>query len=327
MRKFQFLFFGFILAIVLFSDPLQYAFADDTTSSETEEYFRTFTPKVLDSELKFNKKTFFSWFGLKDIPEETIIEELVFVHSIDNYDDYYFVAEFELKTQLEDGSVVTSVYTAPYIDLAQYSSGILDSILDSILVSLKLKDDYYQHVFDYRELVKNAEGFKEYDVTGKGNYTYNTVISQADFYFIDKEGTGKYDSRRYKFTWDEDFTMQLCTKISFSWYRFPTEEAEGYEKEIDSVESNTGVDGYSTNVNDSYLGLDNSAWEQLIELMAGVPAAVIAFVVGFLNIMSGFSELLNIVFPFVPGSICTLFVFMLFFGVIWGIFKFVKGFF
>lgn len=324
MRKFHFLFVGLILFIVLFLYPVQYAFADDNTSSEIEEeYSRMFTPKVLDSELKFNKKSFFSWFGLKDIPEETIIEELVFAHSIGNYDAYYFVAEFELKTQLDDGSIVTTVYTAPSIDLSQYSSGFWDSIL----VSLNLKDDYYQHVFDYRELVKNAEGFKEYDVTGKGNYTYNTVISQADFYFIDKEGTGKYDSRRYKFTWDEDFTMQLCTKISFSWYRFPTEEAEGYEKEIDSVESNTGVDGYSTNVNDSYLGLDNSAWEQLIELMAGVPAAVIAFVVGFLNIMSGFSELLNIVFPFVPGSICTLFVFMLFFGVIWGILKFVKGFF
>jgi len=314
----------FLLCFILLTGsvlvPVNYAAAAD----EDDENSRNYTPKVLDSEIKFNKKNFFEWFGLrKNIPEENIIEELVFAHSKGNYDDYYFKVDFELKTQLDDGSIVTTLYSFRPIDLSEYSSGVIDNIL----VSLKLKDEFYEHVFDYREIVKNAEGFQEYDVTGKGNFTYNTVISQADFYFIDKADGTKYDSRRIKFTWDEDLTMQLCTKISFSWYRFPTEDSEAIEKEIGSQESVSGVDGFTSNGTDSYLGLDKSVWDDLLNLTVGVPAAVIAFVVGFFDVTVSLKGLIAVIFPFLPGAVCSAMVFLLIFSVIWGVFKIVKGFF
>lgn len=313
------------LVVVSTLAPVKYALADDAVASEESSSRADVIPRINSSEVKFEKKSFFDWFGLKDIPEETIIEEFVLAHLKLEYVDYSLYVlqcDFELKTQLDDGTIVTSNCSYP-IDISEYESGLVDSVL----IYFNLKDDYFKQVFDYREIVKNAEGFWEYDVTGKGNYTYNTVISQADFYFVRKVDNVKGDSRRFKFTWSEDFKKQLCTKISFSWYRFPTDENEEIEKEIGSQESESGLDGFTTNTTDSYLGLDNSVWDQLISLTVGVPAAVIAFVTGFLSISSLLQELISVVFPFLPGSICGILVFLLYFILIWGIYKFVKGFF
>lgn len=317
--RLKLLFMVFAVITSVFISPVSFVRADETSG---ENYERNSFPRLNSSEVMFEKKEFFDWFGLKDLPEENCIEELILAHRKTNGTDYTLynlVCDFELKTMGIGEEVTTSNYTYT-IDMESYEKGFFDNLL----VRFNLKDDYYDHAFDYFEIVRNAEGFQERDITGKEKYyTYNTVISQADFYFVRKSDGEKGQARRFTFTWDSDFWLQKCTKIEFSWYDHETE----IEKEISSVESETGVDGFSTNTTDSYLDIETSVWDGIIGFFVDLPAAVIAFIKGFVDVIGSLTNLILVVFPFLPGGIVTVMILMIFFILLIGICKFVKGWF
>lgn len=314
------LFICFALVAAILSEPVSLVRANDTTSGETSDRYNG-APYINSSEIKFEKKDFFNWFGLKNIPEENCIEELILAHrksaNID-YSLYNLVCDFELKTLGTGEDVTTSTYTYT-IDMANYETGFVDGLL----VRFNLKEDYFEHAFNYFEIVRNAEGFKERDLTGKEKfYTYNTVISQADFYFVRKSDGEAGRVRRFKFTWDSDFWLQKCTKIEFFWYALE----EDYEKPVDSVESENGLNGFSTNTTDSFLDLEGSAWDEILGFFTDLPAAIIAFFTGFLELTDLLTELILVVFPFIPAGIVFVFIMMIYFVLIFGVCKFIGRF-
>lgn len=303
-----------LLAAVLL-EPVSYARAE-----EEDAYSRTRgIPRLNSSEVLFNKKIFFDWFGFKNVPEENVIEEFELAHLKLEYVDYSLyelVCDFELSTMGSGEELIIS--TCSYtIDFEDYEKGVIDSIL----VYFNLKDDYYEHVFDYREIVQNAEGFEEYDVTGDGDYIYNTVITQADFYFVRKSDGEKGEARRFKFTWNSDFWMQICTKIDFSWYDHETE----IQKDIGSVENDAGVDGYSSNTTGSFLNIDEFVWSDILWLLADVPASIVEIVVGFVGIISYIADLFKVVFPFIPGLLFDIFAVFILITIIVAVWKMIFG--
>ena len=305
-NKWKVLVICLLMAAVVLLEPVSYVRADDTLTESTEEgYDRTIgIPRLNSSEVKFEKKYFWDWFGLKNIPEENCIEELVLIHlNLENvdYSLYDLVCDFELKTMGTGEEVLTSTYSYN-IDFSHYiigwTLGNVDLLGDIVVTNhVDFGYDTFNHFFNYRNIVSNAEGFQERDITGKGKYyTYNTVISQADFYFVRKSDGEKGEARRFTFTWDSDFWMQKCTKIDFSWYDHETE----IEKEIDFVEDLNGVDGYGDEV---------SFDEEILNTIMNIPLVVGRFLTGLLNFLGGnFSILLHCVFPFFPPTLCSIIV-------------------
>lgn len=320
-KKCKLLIVCFVLITSVLISPVSIVRADETVSGESSD--RNTFPELNSSEVKFEKKDFFSWFGLKDLPEENCIEEFVLAHrknAATDYTLYNLVCDFELKTMGTGEEIITSNYTYT-IDMEDYEKGFFDSLL----VRFNLKEDYFEHAFNYFEIVRNAEGFKERDITGKDKYfTYNTVISKADFYFVRKNDDVAGRVRRFKFTWDSDFWLQKCTKIEFSWYAIE----DDYEKPVDSVESENGVDGFTSNtVTDSYLDLEESVWDSILGFFVDLPAAIIAFLMGFVSLTGSLKELMLVVFPFLPAGIVTVLILMLYFFLLLALYKFVQGWF
>lgn len=280
-------------------------------------------PKVISSEVKFNLKQSFDWFGLVDVPKENIIEEFVLVHQKAeelDYSLYYLVCDFELKTKTEDGFIATTNFQHK-IDFDSYE----ESFLDNVLVFFKLKDDFYEHVFNYRELLEHAEFFEAQEVNTKGDCIYNTVLSQADFYYVRKSDNAEGQKRRYTFTWDENFWSQTCKKIEFAWVAIEAETGEEIVKVIGTNESETGVEGYSSNA-DSYLGIEEETLlSQLSKYVVAIPTAVVTFMSklgGFIKVLS---DLFKVVFPFIPSVIIDAFFAFMCFGIVVAIWNLVKG--
>ena len=135
----------------------------------------------------------------------------------------------------------------------------------------------------------NAEGFKERSVTGKKNYyTYNTVISQADFYFVRKSDGEKGLARRFIYTWDSNFYLQKCIGISYYWY----DHGSGAEKEVNVIENNNGV--YATEEE------EKSVLALIAEFIADLPLVLVTLVVGFVEVVLNIAGLFQMAFPFLP---------------------------
>ena len=299
-----------LLAAVLLAPVEHIALADEIDRTDS-------IPWVNDSSVEFTKQT---KFDVLDFKVNKFMKEFVFKHrrlkALD-YSLYDLVCDFELKAQNNDGTITTSYYSYT-MDLTQYETGFFDNIL----IGLKLKDDYFEHTFNYRDIVKNAEGFIEYDesVLGLELYKYNTVISQADFYFVRKSDGERGQARRFTFVWDSDFYKQECTKITFSWYDFERET----EKEIDSVEDESGVDGYNA---------ENAGWwsdtvsliSKFGEFLVDVPKMLYILVTNIPLVMAKFLELLKAVFPFLPGSLFDVFGVVVVFAFLIALWKIIKG--
>ncbi|MBQ7303460.1 MAG: hypothetical protein IJW75_00885 [Alphaproteobacteria bacterium] len=302
-----------LVATVLLTPVQMVCAADDMVSGGNNE--RNSFPRLISSEVKFEKKHFSNWFGLKDLPDENCIEEFVLAHKKSEFIDYSLyelVCDFELKTLGNDGGITTSTYTYS-IDFSDYENGFWDNLL----VRFNLKEDYFEHVFDYFEIVHNAKGFQKRDITGKEKfYTYNTVISQADFYFKSKSTGEIGEARRFKFTWNSDFWLQKCTKIDFSWYHHES----GIEKEIDSVENLNGVDGIN---NDYTTGL---GYDELSSFLIDLPAIIVRLCRGLIDFFSEIlPRLLSVVFPFFPGEFFYYLSATFIISLLVCIWKFVKG--
>ena len=66
--------FIMIVLVSILLVPVSFVRADE----EEDAYNRTMgIPRLNSSELKIEKKDYFDWFGLKDIPDENVIKKLV----------------------------------------------------------------------------------------------------------------------------------------------------------------------------------------------------------------------------------------------------------
>lgn len=83
---------------------------------------------------------------------------------------------------------------------------------------------------------------------------------------------------------------------------------EPYEKSIGSVVNENGVDGYSSNTTDSFLNIDEFSWTDILWLLADIPAAIVAIVLGFFEIIASISGLFQAIFPFIPAVVFDIFV-------------------
>lgn len=300
--KWRYFFICFLMAAVFILEPVSYVLASDTVPEAGESFDRVEKlPRLNSSEIKFNYGKYWDWFGLVKHDNPIVIEELVLAHlKLDNidYSLYDLVCDFELKTMV-GSDIKTSDYSYT-IDFAEYKKGFIDSLL----VRFNLKDDYFEHVFNYYDIVSKADGFMERVIEVDDRFsTYNTVISQVDFYFVRKSDGEIGEARRFKFTWDSDFWMQKCKKIDFSWYRVE----EDYEKPVSSVEDENGVFGFSTNTLDSYLNIEGSAWNEILWLILDIPAALVALVLGFVEMIGYLGDLFSALFPFIPAVIFDIF--------------------
>lgn len=313
----------FLMAAVVLLEPVSYALADDTQGESND---RNDMPGIYYSRLEIEKKSFFDWFGLKDIPEENVIEKIVFTHrDIERFDYslYDLICDFEFKTLNDDGSITTSFYSEN-INFNFYLLGTIWDDLTSIDLFNTVNSFYdlgtkeFIHQFNYKNLIKNAEGFEERSIEGTFfDKTYNTVVSRLDFYFVRKSDGKRGIGRSFVFTWDSDFWKQLCTKIDFSFYS----PEDGSVTNVESVESESGVNGYSTYEDDEFI------WKDILVFFTDLPAAIIAFLTGFINLTDSLKELIFVVFPFIPPGFVIVLMLMIAFILIIALYKLVQGWF
>jgi len=319
-KKWRIIFVCFLLAAVFLLEPVSYVLASDIESGSGDSIDRTKTvPWLAYEEIKFNYGKYWDWFGLVEHDNPIVNEELVLAHKKNeniDYSLYNLVCDFELKTRTDNEDIVT-----PYsviIDLSEYKNGFFDGLL----VRFNLKDDFFEHVFDYYDIVSKADGFQERVIPADDKYsTYNTVISQADFYFVRKSDGKAGRVTRYKFTWDSDFWMQTCTKIECLAYN---KGSEGIQF-VDSVENENGVFGHSLNKTDSYLNIEGSSWDSILGLLLDIPAALVALVVGFIDLIGYIGNLFQAIFPFLPAVVFDIFGIFILLMFLIAIYKMVFG--
>lgn len=312
-----------MILIMVFLCPAARVLADETQGESND---RNDMPGLYYSRLDIEKKSFFDWFGLKDIPEENVIEKIVFTHrDIERFDYslYDLVCDFEFKTLNDDGSITTSFYS----ETINFKFYILSNTLEYIFTTdfFDVVDNYYDvgtkefiHQFNYKNLIKNADGFKERSIKGTLlDKTYNTVVSRVDFYFVRKSDGKRGIGRRFVFTWDSDFWKQLCTKVDFSFYS----PDDGSVKDIDSVESEFGVDGFDT---DPESASDN-LFVKFLDYVLFLPEILYIVVSNVINFFTKFSDLMEMVFPFFPGWLFNVFGALIVFGLLIGLWKLIKG--
>ena len=301
--KWKFLLICFLMAAVFMLEPVSYVLADETTSGES--YDRTHSvPRLNSSDVEFTIKKFFDWFGLAKVPEENVFKEFVLSHRKSEYIDYSLydlVCEFEFKTMGGGNTIITSNYSYT-IDFEYCETNWSDdhiSVDDNFVYNYSKKKDgenYFFHEFIYKNIVKNADGFQERNVSGKDNYyTYNTVISQVDFYFVRKSDGERGQTRRYVFEWDSNFWLQKCVGISFFWY----DHDSGIDKEIFDNENMNGIYGTQEE--------EDSAWNLLLEMLVDAPLILTALFTGIIEIVVYLSGLFHAVFPFIPKVVFTIF--------------------
>lgn len=243
-----------------------------------------------------------------------------------NYEDFNIVFDITLKSKLEDGSITTHDVTKSFDIVSASNPGAVNNLL----MNMGLKDSYYNISMEFDSLVRLSpdciatEKFvaDNLSFTAKKVFEYNTVISQVDCYLKDKTSGEHGLISRFILTWDSDFRKALCTNVSFNL--------------IDPVTEEILVSGSNSNQNGAY-GYDSegdnfehdarNVLSSILEFFTDIPAAIVEFVTGFFSFTSLLSDLILVVFPFIPVWIVNVLLLMLFLFLIIAIYKLVQGWF
>lgn len=314
-RKCKLFLICFLMAAAVLLEPVSYVLADET-SNVSNDYLNG-VPQLVSPEIEFTIKDFFDLFGLLKTPKENIFKEFVLCHGIQDdldYSLYDLVCDFELKAMDDDGNIITSTYSYT-IDFLYSDSWSSDRIsVDDNLV-YNYTTNIFNHEFIYKNIIKNADGYQERDLSGWwSNYcTFNTVISQADFYFVRKSDNEKGLACRFVFNWDSDFYLQKCVGISYFWYDLDS----GTIKEIENKQDNNGIYASEEDV--------KSTLSVIAGFIADLPAVLVALVVGFARIIVHISGLFSAVFPFIPPIVFYIFGCIIFITILIAVYKIVAS--
>lgn len=293
-----------LLAAVLL-EPVSYARAEDEGTFDSE------IPFLQGIEVELKRNNGFEW-GL-------IFDELGYSKSIAfvdfefdklsgvDYSKYELVYDYELSSLLDDGTISTHSYTC----VTEISKDSEPGFFDNILISLSIKDDYFQQSFAYLGIINKSSDFQQKSSSSlaivKGLNTYNTVISKVDCYLREKS-TGNFGLlSRFSFIWDSDFWIQKCIGISYELVIPETEEV----LKSDGIQNSIFTDGFASDGDNEFRDF-LSLFSRLYEFLIDVPSAIVAVITGFYNLAVSIASLFKVTFPFIPGLVFDAFGIILF---------------
>lgn len=240
------------------------------------------------------------------------------------YEDYYVVFDFTLKSQLEDGTITTHTYKEQFDIAEDYSPGWLDNLF----ISLGLKENAFDIYFNFGKLVSNSPDIikkEKYIVNASDNvpvlsYDYNTIVSRIDAYFV-KKTTGEYGMiQRFDMTWHEDFYYSCCVSIDYCLFKPDTNDV----LDAGSLSDDTGVYGYDSS-GDNALLKAKGVIAQISNFVADIPLVIYEIAVGIYDVSDSLVELFIAYFPFVSPEVIKLFGVFLIIGVLFGVYKLIRG--
>lgn len=234
------------------------------------------------------------------------------------YSEYEFIFDFTLKTQLSDGSLVDTKYK--YVIDGDSKEGSV-SQLDSILVWFGLKDDYFSWSFNYEDLVKKSPVCEE-KKDFLSQKSFNTVVSSVDCYVRRKADLNYGLVSHFDFVWYEDFYKQNCSKISYSLLKPDVNEV----LDTNSVENHKFAGSLDSDGKNLFYGI-SSTFNDILGFFVDLPAAIIAFLTGFWDVINLLNDLILLVFPFVPSGFIMVLIIMIFIILVIAIYKLVQGWF
>lgn len=239
-----------------------------------------------------------------------------------NYENYEVVFDMDLKSKLTDGTITTHKYSKSF-DVTACKPGFIDNFL----MSVGLKDSFYEISMDFDTLIKNSpdciaeEKFvaDNLNFSVKKVYVYNTVITKVDCYLREKS-TGNYGLiSRFLLTWDKEFRNALCTNVTYNLITPETNEI----LESGSISNASGSYGYDS---DGSNGVYNtkSLLTKLVDFLTEIPFAIYAFVSGFFGLYSSIGKFFKVTFPFLPAIIFDILGVVIFFTIAFSIWLFLK---
>lgn len=303
-NKWKVLVMCLVMAAVVLLEPVSYARAEEGTYSEEVPYMNGISVDLIRFDLNpFN-------YIFAETNKQSHIKRIEFRYgkqSNINYSEYEFVFDFDLKTQLEDGTLVDTEYR--YVIDGDSDEGTV-SQLDSILIFFDLKDDYFSWSFTYEDLVMKSP-FCEVKKDLLQQKSYNTVVSGVDCYIRSKKDLNYGLISRFDFTWYEDFYMQNCSKISYELVN-PISDDVLFS---DFVEHHKFAASLNSDGNNLYYDI-SSEINRIIGFTLDIPSLIIELVKGFYKLGSSLPELMKAVFPFIPGFIFDFFGIIVFLSII-----------
>lgn len=264
----------------------------------------SFTSFTLDEESKT------IWYGWLSFEKVNVINGLQF-----NYrpvvsgspSDYYLCCKFNLKSQLEDGSFVDYEVTKN-VDISTY--------------------EFY---FDYPSLIARAPAFEKKKVGVSNTYTYNTVVSSAEFYYVDLATAETGPIYHYDLVWDSDLWAQDCVGIS---KRTSGAEATPTPTPTPAPTPTAAPDATVTPTpipTPTPTPTPIPKWYDTDSLMddfggylTELPSTLHAVIKGILAVVTLFMQLATMLFPFMPGVFFPFFSFLLIFSILLGIWRIIK---
>ena len=309
-----------MILVIVFLCPAARVLADETQAAYSED-----VPYLEGIEVLFQRNdASIGWGWLTgSVEKQRSISFIKFEHdrlSAVDYTKYEIVFEYVLKSQMEDGSVKTHNYS--YV--GDFTDENSPGFFDNLLISISLKDDYFIHNFSYLGIINQSPDFQEKVssglASGRGLNAYNTIISQVDCYLREKE-TGKIGLvSRFSFIWDSDFWNQCCTGITYNLIVPGTDVVLGSQMTQDTLFAGK-------------LSSDGTSWFQdfqsemsgVSDFLVGLPEMLYIIASNVILVSAKLLELLQVVFPFIPGWMFYTFIVLIIFGLFVGLWKLIKG--
>ena len=272
-------------------------------------------PVVTDFSVDFDKRQMFSFVNFSDwFNTWETIEGIEFKHkelaSID-YSQYYLVCDIVLISKMEDGTLKYTNFS-DRVGFVNDSDGLLSGVSSWV----DSWDGYYNHYFDYSDIMQkrrrsiiNDRIIGQDGLLGGDIYTYNSVVSSMDFYFV-RISDGKCGKAlRCQFTWEEDFYAQELVGIDYYYHNVGddtgAEDPEGGAPEGEEPENPEGGDDDSkepAKPKDDWHDEDNLL-DKFGSFLKDIPEMFWAILVGVIAFVTVIVELISVLFPYIPGVI------------------------
>lgn len=321
-NKWKIVMIFFLIAAVFFLEPVSYVLADNG-----EGVYNTEIPYLQGLKVELERNDGWKVFdgiltGLIDRQRSIGFVNFEFnkLSSVD-YSLYELVYDYELKSLLDDGTIVLHEYQ----NITEIDKDSSPGFLNNLLISLSIKDDYFVQRFSYLGLIKQSPYFQEKlsqegMVFVKGLNSYNTVISKVECYLREKS-TGNYGLvSRFIFTWDSNFWLQKCNGITYELFASDTGEII----QTDGITDPLFAGSFSSDGDDSIFSKIPILGD-IREFLFDVPSALVALVLGFVEVVEHIGGLFQAVFPFIPPVLFKVFGIFIFLTFIIAAYKMVFG--
>lgn len=323
LKRCKFVFLSFVLVVNFLLNPVENVYAAAGTYSEDMPYL-----EGIEFNMMVNSDS------NRGILLDTVMKSKTvdyFIFKFDeleniNYKNFEIVFDITLKSKLEDGTISTHNVTK-IMDVVSSSDA---GTVNNLLMSIGLKDKYYHISMAFDTLVRLSPDCvaeekwiaDNLNFSAKKVYEYNTVITRVDCYLRQKLTNKHGLISRFDLTWDSDFLKSLCTNVTYNL----VEPVTGEILDSGTNTNYNGAYGYDSD-GDNAVHDARSILSSIVDFFTDIPAAIVALVTGFFSFTSLLSELITVVFPFIPAVIVNFLIIMLLLFLIVAVFKLVQGWF